>query len=201
MALSSKGNDNTTTPIQSRDFSTANTPALGDAVQRSGPNNHLATEFARSVINRMAMGDETDEQPEPIVNPKKQLKTAEDAWKPSVRKELNEDEIIIRKMREILDTLTPVNFEKLAVQIMKFKIVEFGTFDSVIGLIFEKAIGEQVFSKTYADLCKGLSHFSFKVKTEKEEEGGELRFKNILINKCKEEFEKDNSEDLQKEER
>ncbi|RXG72350.1 hypothetical protein Avbf_03713, partial [Armadillidium vulgare] len=79
MAISSKGNDNTTTPIQSRDSSTANTPAPGDAVQRSGPNNHLATEFARSVINRMTMGDETNEQPEPIecmVNPNKTIESS-----------------------------------------------------------------------------------------------------------------------------
>ncbi|KAB7504986.1 Eukaryotic translation initiation factor 4 gamma 3 [Armadillidium nasatum] len=131
----------------------------------------------------------------------RQLKTTENAWKPSARKELNEDESIVRKMRGILNKLTPDNFEKLTVQITKFKIVEFGTFDSVIGLIFEKAVDEQAFSKTYADLCKVLSQLSIKVKTEKEKEGGEARFRNLLINKCQQEFEKDNSKDLQKEER
>ncbi|RXG53767.1 Eukaryotic translation initiation factor 4 gamma 3, partial [Armadillidium vulgare] len=131
----------------------------------------------------------------------RQLKTTENAWKPSVRMELNEDEAIVRKMRGILNKLAPDNFEKLTVQITKFKIGEFGTFDSFIGLIFEKAIGEQLFSKTYADLCKVLSQLSIKVKTEKEKEGGEARFRNLLINKCQQEFEKDNSKDLYKEER
>lgn len=59
-----------------------------------------------------------------------------------------------------------------------------------------QAVDEQAFSTTYAELCKVLSKMSVKV-----HEKDETRFRNLIINKCQTEFEKDNSKDLNRETR
>lgn len=59
----------------------------------------------------------------------------------------------MKKLRAILNKLTPEKFETLSGQVKELEIDNTERLCAVIDLIFEKAISEQAFSTTYARLC------------------------------------------------
>merc|ERR1712142_1391861 len=67
----------------------------------------------------------------------------------------------------------------------------------VIDLIFEKAVDEQSFSTTYAQMCQVLSLMSVK-SGEDDTNKSEVKFRNLIINKCQKEFENDNFQENEK---
>lgn len=60
-----------------------------------------------------------------------------------------------------------------------------------------QAVDEQSFSSTYAKMCQVLSLMSVKGNGNESSNSGksEVKFRNLIINKCQKEFEKDNNDD------
>lgn len=60
---------------------------------------------------------------------------------------------------------------------------------------------EQSFSSTYAQMCHVLSLMSVRGNGNESNSGKqqEVKFRNLIINKCQKEFEKDNTEDFREE--
>lgn len=74
-----------------------------------------------------------------------------------VRRTLDENEALLRDVRNILNKLTPQNLQKLTGDLINLPINTQERLEGAIDIIFEKSIDEQVFSTTYAQLCKVLS--------------------------------------------
>jgi len=95
--------------------------------------------------------------------------------------------LVFRRIRGILNKITPEKFEKLITDILN--IIGNGSnviFKGVILLIFEKALDEPKYSSMYAQLCKRLSDNAPNLEPP---ESKITTFKRLLLNKCKDEFE------------
>jgi translation initiation factor 4G len=97
------------------------------------------------------------------------------------------DYYVFRRVRGILNKITPEKFEKLSGDIQN--IIGHGSptvFKGVILLIFEKAIDEPKYSSMYAQLCKRLSEDAPNF----EPPGSKITtFKRLLLINCRDEFE------------
>jgi len=97
------------------------------------------------------------------------------------------DDYVFRRVRGILNKITPEKFEKLSSDIQG--IIGQGSpvvFKGVILLIFEKAIDEPKYSSMYAQLCKRLSEDAPNF----EPTGSKITtFKRLLLINCRDEFE------------
>lgn len=116
----------------------------------------------RKIITSMSLNDDV------------QLNKAEKAWKPSAKKarprpaeesEENEPENIktqelFKRVRSILNKLTPQKFQQLMKQVTELTIDTEERLKGVIDLTFEKAISEPNFSVAYANMCRCLSGVS-----------------------------------------
>ncbi|KAF5900718.1 eukaryotic translation initiation factor 4 gamma 1-like isoform X1, partial [Clarias magur] len=125
-----------------------------------------------------------------------QLNKADEAWTPVVRKSLSSSngdpemvktQELFRKMRSILNKMTPQMFNKLMKQVTKLTIDTEDRLKGVVNLIFEKAIAEPMASGTYANMCHCLMRL--KVPTS-DKPGASVNFHSVLLNRCQEEFEK-----------
>jgi len=97
------------------------------------------------------------------------------------------NDLVFRRIRGILNKITPEKFEKLITDILN--IIGNGSnviFKGVILLIFEKALDEPKYSSMYAQLCKRLSDNAPNLEPP---ESKITTFKRLLLNKCKDEFE------------
>lgn len=95
--------------------------------------------------------------------------------------------MVFRRIRGILNKITPEKFEKLIADILN--IIGNGSnviFKGVILLIFEKALDEPKYSSMYAQLCKRLSEHAPNLEPP---ESKITTFKRLLLSKCKDEFE------------
>ncbi|KAL6323427.1 hypothetical protein AAG906_038996 [Vitis piasezkii] len=103
-----------------------------------------------------------------------------------VGKATDEEEVKQRKLKAILNKLTPQNFEKLFEQVKAVNIDNAVTLTGVISQIFDKALMEPTFCEMYANFCFHLAgelpDFS--------EDNEKITFKRLLLNKCQEEFER-----------
>lgn len=101
-------------------------------------------------------------------------------------------------MRGILNKLTPEKFSRLVDTVKTLPINTTERLSNVIDLIFEKAVDEQGFSSTYAQMCQVLSLMSVRGSGNDTGNSGksEVKFRNLIINKCQKEFEKDNTDEL-----
>lgn len=107
-----------------------------------------------------------------------ELNQAQNAWTPSVKKQVRgrggeeeeeEDDSeaaktkeLFRRVRSILNKLTPQMFQQLMKQVTDLTIDTEERLKGVIDLIFEKAISEPNFSVAYANMCRclmGVSNF------------------------------------------
>ncbi|PNJ69166.1 EIF4G1 isoform 7, partial [Pongo abelii] len=96
------------------------------------------------------------------------LNKAEKAWKPSSKrtaadKDRGEEDAdgsktqdLFRRVRSILNKLTPQMFQQLMKQVTQLAIDTEERLKGVIDLIFEKAISEPNFSVAYANMCRCL---------------------------------------------
>lgn len=104
-----------------------------------------------------------------------QLNKAEKAWKPSTKKaargrgaEDGEDDYpeqiktqeLFKRLRSILNKLTPQRFQELMKQVSELTIDTEERLKGAIDLIFEKAILEPNFSVAYANMCRCLTGVS-----------------------------------------
>uniref|UniRef100_A0A3P8SDH7 Eukaryotic translation initiation factor 4 gamma, 1a n=1 Tax=Amphiprion percula TaxID=161767 RepID=A0A3P8SDH7_AMPPE len=150
----------------------------------------------RKIISSMSLNDDV------------QLNKAEKAWKPSVKKstrsraaeevEDSEDpeqaktQDLFKRLRSILNKLTPQKFQELMKQVTDLKIDTEERLKGAIDLIFEKAISEPNFSVAYANMCRCL--MGLKVPTS-DKPGVFANFRKLLLNRCQKEFEKDQDDD------
>ncbi|RVW95247.1 Eukaryotic translation initiation factor 4G [Vitis vinifera] len=99
-----------------------------------------------------------------------------------VGKATDEEEVKQRKLKAILNKLTPQNFEKLFEQVKAVNIDNADTLTRVISQIFDKALMEPTFCEMYANFCfhlaRELPDFS--------EDNEKITFKRLLLNKCQE---------------
>lgn len=113
----------------------------------------------RKILTTMSLGDDV------------QLNKAEKAWKPTAKKptrsraaeepEESESEDaktqeLFKRVRSILNKLTPQKFQQLMKQVSELTIDTEERLKGVIDLTFEKAISEPDFSVAYANMCRCL---------------------------------------------
>ncbi|XP_039999691.1 eukaryotic translation initiation factor 4 gamma 1a [Xiphias gladius] len=149
----------------------------------------------RKIISSMSLNDDV------------QLNKAEKAWKPSAKKstrsrgseEAEEDDTeqgktreLFKRLRSILNKLTPQKFQELMKQVTELTIDTEERLKGAIDLIFEKAISEPNFSVAYANMCRCL--MGLKVPTS-DKPGVFVNFRKLLLNRCQKEFEKDQDDD------
>lgn len=93
---------------------------------------------------------------------------------------------VFRKVRGILNKLTPEKFQELSDDLLKLDLNSEAILNGVIKLIFEKALDEPKYSSMYAQLCKRLSKEApnFEESTNKN-----CTFLNCLLNVCRDKFE------------
>ncbi|XP_040205724.1 eukaryotic translation initiation factor 4 gamma 1 isoform X3 [Rana temporaria] len=133
------------------------------------------------------------------LNENVQLNKAEKAWKPLNKRAGEEDDSeslktqeLFRRVRSILNKLTPQMFQQLMKQVTDLAIDTEDRLKGVIDLIFEKAISEPNFSVAYANMCRCL--MGLKVPTT-DKPGVTVNFRKLLLNRCQKEFEKDKDDD------
>ena len=100
-----------------------------------------------------------------------QLNKAEKAWKPSGKKAVRSRDVeepeendseqsktqeLFKRVRSILNKLTPQKFQQLMKQVTDLTIDTEERLKGVIDLTFEKAISEPDFSVAYANMCRCL---------------------------------------------
>lgn len=91
----------------------------------------------------------------------------------------------LRKVKGILNKLTPEKFERLQGQLIPL-ITSFEVLEGTIRQVFENAVAQPTFVAMYADLCKVLDESL----PEFQGANGELlTFKKLLANTCQEEYE------------
>ncbi|XP_076833025.1 eukaryotic translation initiation factor 4 gamma 1 isoform X1 [Brachyhypopomus gauderio] len=130
-----------------------------------------------------------------------QLNRAEKAWRPGGRRGSRSEEDdqealktqeLFRRVRSVLNKLTPQMFQPLMKQVTELTIDTEERLKGVIDLIFEKAISEPNFSVAYANMCRCL--MGLKVPTS-DKPGVTVNFRKLLLNRCQKEFEKDKDDD------
>ncbi|XP_046850816.1 eukaryotic translation initiation factor 4 gamma 1-like isoform X1 [Xenia sp. Carnegie-2017] len=130
--------------------------------------------------------------PHPVVV----LNKSENRWlRPKEReKGLSEEEKttaeLYRNVMAILNKLTPQKFKTLVEKMMALNIDSCERLEGVIDIIFEKAIGEPVFSVAYANMCRCL--FTLKIN---DADGNVVSFRKLLLNRCQKEFEKEKEDE------
>lgn len=96
-----------------------------------------------------------------------------------------------KKVRGILNKLTPQKFDTLLNQVRTLTIDNTGRLQGVIDLVFEKAVDEPNFSVAYALLCRELALMQVPANTDKNMSATEyVNFRKLLVTRCQMEFEK-----------
>uniref|UniRef100_A0A673LPN0 Eukaryotic translation initiation factor 4 gamma 3-like n=1 Tax=Sinocyclocheilus rhinocerous TaxID=307959 RepID=A0A673LPN0_9TELE len=141
----------------------------------------------RKIITNVSVHDEV------------QLKTTEHAWKPGMKRdnviddsETMKTQELFRKVRSILNKLTPQMFNQLMKQVTDLTIDTEERLKGVIDLVFEKAIDEPSFSVAYGNMCSCLATLKVPM-TDKP--NSTVNFRKLLLNRCQKEFEKDKVDD------
>lgn len=109
---------------------------------------------------------------------------SENAWK--LIKSVDENEIILKNVKGILNKLSKDNFTNLSKKLYDIDIDNHQLVRDVIEFIFTKAINEPCFGEVYAELCKCLSTKNYCDNT--------LNFKREILAQCQKEFEKEKIE-------
>ncbi|XP_057702452.1 eukaryotic translation initiation factor 4 gamma 3 isoform X4 [Corythoichthys intestinalis] len=134
------------------------------------------------------------------VNDEVKLQKAENAWKPGAKREcVDEDpetlrtQELFRKVRSILNKLTPQKFGQLMKQVTDLTIDTEERLKGVIDLVFEKAIDEPSFSVAYGNMCRCLAELRVQIA---DKPNNTVNFRKLLLHRCQKEFEKDKVDDV-----
>uniref|UniRef100_A0A1Y1NIM6 MI domain-containing protein n=2 Tax=Photinus pyralis TaxID=7054 RepID=A0A1Y1NIM6_PHOPY len=134
------------------------------------------------------------------------LREVENAWKPArfvASANMTEDEKkteeLYKKVRGVLNKLTPQKFNTLLEQIQNFSIDTTERLQGVIDLVFEKAVDEPNFSVAYASLCSHLALLKVPATGASKKDGNEfVNFRKLLITRCQLEFEKNSIDETER---
>nr|KAF7435190.1 hypothetical protein H0235_003381 [Vespula pensylvanica] len=126
------------------------------------------------------------------------LRETENAWRPTRMKQLDlseEDaktEALYKRVRSVLNKLTPQKFNTLIDQVRSLTIDTQERLQGVINLVFEKAVDEPSFSVAYALMCKELAMMeaSGGDKSGGKQAESSVTFRKLIISRCQKEFEK-----------
>uniref|UniRef100_A0A3Q2ZGZ8 Eukaryotic translation initiation factor 4 gamma 1 n=1 Tax=Hippocampus comes TaxID=109280 RepID=A0A3Q2ZGZ8_HIPCM len=173
-------------------FANLGRPGLGGGSRGPPPGmGQMQRKEPRKIITSMSLNEDV------------KLNKAEKAWKPSLKKamrgcageetvENDPDQLktqeLFKKVRSILNKLTPQKFQQLMKQVSELTIDTEEKLKGVIDLTFEKAISEPDFSVAYANMCRCL--LGLKVQAT-DKPGDTVNFRKLLLNRCQNEFEKD----------
>ncbi|XP_077386663.1 eukaryotic translation initiation factor 4 gamma 3 isoform X1 [Festucalex cinctus] len=134
------------------------------------------------------------------VNDDVKLQKAENAWKPGSKREsvVDDPEMLrtqelFRKVRSILNKLTPQKFSQLMKQVTDLTIDTEERLKGVIDLVFEKAIDEPSFSVAYGHMCRCLAELRVQIS---DKPNNTVNFRKLLLHRCQKEFEKDKVDDV-----
>uniref|UniRef100_A0A8C5GSC5 Eukaryotic translation initiation factor 4 gamma, 3a n=1 Tax=Gouania willdenowi TaxID=441366 RepID=A0A8C5GSC5_GOUWI len=134
------------------------------------------------------------------VNDDIQLQKSENAWKPGMKREgqaedpeIQKTKELFKKVRSILNKLTPQKFNQLMKQVTDLTIDTEERLKGVIDLVFEKALDEPSFSVAYGNMCRCLATLKVQM-TDKP--NSTVNFRKLLLNRCQKEFEKDKVDDV-----
>uniref|UniRef100_A0A1A9V1R6 W2 domain-containing protein n=1 Tax=Glossina austeni TaxID=7395 RepID=A0A1A9V1R6_GLOAU len=173
-----------------------------------GGNSSFSKNYTKQVSNSSTGGAHITEDSKPMIhvnlslNQDVQLNEIANAWRPRILLKTNEidndpkaksqreKEELVRRVRGILNKLTPEKFDPLVKEIMELKIDTMEKMEAVMILVFEKAIDEPNFSVCYARLCARLIS-EVKAKDEKMQSGTKthlVQFRNALLDKTEREF-------------
>ena len=92
----------------------------------------------------------------------------------------------------IMNRLTPTNFEKLAGEMRKLKVVNYDDLKELVKIFFDKVTFETKFVSAYAQLCKVMA--GLKVTPPAGVEESAATFRVVMLTKCQQEFETNKSE-------
>lgn len=92
---------------------------------------------------------------------------------------------IFRKVRGILNKLTPEKFDKLSLELLNVGIESQTVLKGIILLIFEKALDEPKYSSLYAQLCHRLCEDAPNFEPPSSDT---TTFRKLLLSKCQDEF-------------
>uniref|UniRef100_A0A671XZL3 Eukaryotic translation initiation factor 4 gamma 1 n=1 Tax=Sparus aurata TaxID=8175 RepID=A0A671XZL3_SPAAU len=175
-------------------FANLGRPGMGIGVGGPRRSQQMQRKEPRKIITTMSLSDDV------------QLNKAEKAWKPSTKKasrgrgdeEENDQENIktqelFKRVRSILNKLTPQKFQQLMKQVTELTIDTEERLKGVIDLTFEKAISEPDFSVAYANMCRCLMGLKVQIP---DKPGATVNFRKLLLNRCQKEFEKDKDDDV-----
>lgn len=98
----------------------------------------------------------------------------------------NKYDLTFRKVRGVLNKLTPEKFNKLSNDILNIGLDSTTVLKGVILLIFEKALDEPKYCSMYAQLCKRLSEEAPNF----DPPDGPCTYNRLLLSKCQDEFER-----------
>lgn len=93
---------------------------------------------------------------------------------------------VFRKVRGILNKLSPEKFDKLSLELLNVGIESQIILKGIILLIFEKALDEPKYSSVYAKLCHQLCEDAPNFEPP---DSNISTFRRLLLNKCQDEFE------------
>jgi translation initiation factor 4G len=108
------------------------------------------------------------------------------------KKDVDAAEKLLRDCKAILNKLAPEKFEKLVVQFLELQVASRADMVGIIDLIFDKALAEPIFGQMYSTLCARCAESFPEFADETNPVGKPHTFKRLLLNKCQEEFEKEN---------
>lgn len=95
----------------------------------------------------------------------------------------NKQDAIFRRVRGILNKLTPEKFDKLSDDLLKEELNSDVVLKGVILLLFEKALDEPKYSAMYAQLCRRLCE---EIRSADQPEP--CPFRNVLLSSCRAQF-------------
>ncbi|XP_063903269.1 eukaryotic translation initiation factor 4 gamma 1-like isoform X2 [Zophobas morio] len=125
------------------------------------------------------------------------LHEVENAWRPArflkgdnMSDDERRTEELYKKVRGVLNRLTPQKFETLVSQVRELQIDTEERLQGVIDLVFEKAVDEPNFSVAYALMCRELALMQVPAANSTEDKKEFVQFRKLLVTRCQLEFEK-----------
>ncbi|XP_049821977.1 eukaryotic translation initiation factor 4 gamma 3 isoform X3 [Aethina tumida] len=133
------------------------------------------------------------------------LNVTENAWKPArlvagtnLSDEDRKTAELYKKVRGVLNKLTPQKFDTLLMQVRSLKISTCERLQGVIDLVFEKAVDEPNFSVAYALMCRELAMLQVPVSNSNSENPEFVNFRKLLVTRCQAEFEKQSVDETER---
>jgi len=108
----------------------------------------------------------------------KRNNTEKTNWLVTNRMNQTDNDKLISQFRGILNKISEGNFDDMMKQMFKLNITTIEQLQTLVDLIFQKALGESIFGTVYSMLCKEFFSACIIVDSEK------IQFRVLFMNKC-----------------